>query len=224
MRQRIARTLGRAAVGVLAAVIATLGPGLREVHADEDPWHPGRQSASSVEGEAKPRDDGRSEDGVYGRLDGDLFLAVGAGVELGAGARAGGVARALMFHSAGLTFGYARALSGEPELEQVLFAGVELRPLFLPRFALDLEGAGPLVDLTLDSLSIGAGACFASEDDADPQAALELSAGLGFPLFMKARGLWLEARAALRPGLDAGQGQLFLMLSWYEAIVTGLVR
>jgi hypothetical protein len=130
-----------------------------------------------------------------------------------------------MFHTAGVQVGYARALSDEDELGQVLFVGAELRPLFLPRFALDLEGAGPFLDLTLDSLSLGAGACFASEsDDDDDLAALELSLGLGVPLLMKARGPWLEARAALRPGLTANDGQLFLFVSWYEAVETSLVR
>jgi hypothetical protein len=105
----------------------------------------------------------------------------------------------------------------------VLLAGVEIRPLFLPRFALDLEGRGPFVDLTLDSLSLGAGMCFASEG-ANDNAAFELSLGFGVPLLAKARGPWLEARAALRPALEASTGQLFLLLSWYEPVQTLLVR
>jgi hypothetical protein len=43
-------------------------------------------------------------------------------------------------------------------------------------------------------------------------------------LFANANGPWLEARGALRPGLDQDGGQLFLLLSWYAAIESRLVR
>ena len=192
---------------------------------DDERWQPDRFNTASVRGEAAAGDSGLDQDGVYGRFDGDLFLSLGAGVELGDGARAGGLARALWFHTAGAQVGYARALSDEDQLGQVLFVGAEIRPLFLPRFVFDLEGAGPFLDLTLDSLALGAGVCFASEaDNDDDRTALELSLGVGVPLLMKARGPWLEARAALRPGLTANDGQLFLFVSWYEAVETSLVR
>jgi hypothetical protein len=211
----------RGGLGLVALIAVALPSTARA--ADDEPWDPGQHTTSSVVGEATPREREFDHDGVYGRFDGDLFLALGAGAELGQGARAGGLARALFFHTAGLYFGYARALSGEPALERVLLAGAEIRPLFLPRFALDLEGSGPFLDLTLDSLSLGAGVCFASER-ADHNSALELSLGFGVPLAAKARGPWLEARAALRPTLEASTGQLFLLLSWYEPVETPLVR
>lgn len=191
--------------------------------ADAPAWQPGRVTSSPLEGEVEPRETG-DHDGVYGRFDGDVFVALGLGAELGAGTRLGGVARALFFHSIGLQVGFARAPSAEAALEQVGFAGVELRPLFLPRFALDLEHAGPLLDLTLDSLSLGAGVCFADEAGTSTATSLELSAGIGVPLFARARGPWLEARGALRPGLDSEGGQLLVLLSWYEAIESRLVR
>jgi hypothetical protein len=134
------------------------------------------------------------------------------------------VARALFYPSAGLVAGYAQAPSGDASHERIAFVGPELRPLFLPRLALDLEGMGPLLDLTFDSLSLGAGVCFPAEAGSDRNAALEFSMGLGIPLFLRANGLWLEARAALRPALSADSGQLFLLLSWYEAIETAIVR
>jgi hypothetical protein len=192
--------------------------------AREERWHPGSRTASSVEGEVEPRDDSLSRDGVYGRFDGDLFVSLGAGVELGGGARAGGVGRALLFQTLGLALGYGQAVSDAAELERVAFVGLELRPLFLPRFAWNLEGAGALIDLTLDSLALGAGACFASESGESQAAVLEFSAGLGVPLLLTARGPWLEARAALRPALEADRGQMFLLLSWYESVETMLVR
>jgi hypothetical protein len=221
MTRGFQRVLARAGFGLLTLTAVT--PPNTARAADDEPWDPGQHTASRVVGEATPRDGDFDHDGVYGRFDGDLFLALGAGAELGQGARAGGLARALFFHTAGLYFGYARALSGEPELERVLLVGAEIRPLFLPRFALDLEGSGPFLDLTLDSLSLGAGVCFASEG-ANHNTAFELGLGFGLPLLAKARGPWLEARAALRPALEANTGQLFLLLSWYEPLETPLVR
>ncbi len=195
----------------------------RLASAEEPSWHPGRRTTSELPGEVQPRDV-PDQDGVYGRFDGDVFLGVGAGVELDAGVRVGGVARALFYQSAGLVAGLAQATSSDASLERIGFVGAELRPLFLPRFALDLEGMGPFLDLTLDSLSLGAGVCFPAERGSDRDAALEFSMGLGLPLFLRANGLWLEARAALRPALSADSGQLFLLLSWYEPVETALVR
>jgi hypothetical protein len=206
---------------VLASLVATLYAG--HASADEPTWHPGRRTTSSLAGEVRPREV-PSTDGVYGRFDGDVFLGFGAGAELGAGVRLGGVARALFYQSAGLVAGYAQAVSDGASLERLGFVGAELRPLFLPRFALDLEGLGPLVDLTIDSLSLGAGLCLPAEAGSERDAALEFSMGLGVPLFLRARGPWLEARVALRPALSADQGQLFLLLSWYEAVETALIR
>lgn len=191
--------------------------------AEEPSWQPGRHTTSNLPGEVQPRDV-PDQDGVYGRFDGDVFLGVGAGVELDAGVRVGGLVRALFYQSAGVVAGFAQATSSDASLERVGFVGAELRPLFLPRFALDLEGMGPFFDLTLDSLSLGAGVCFPAEEAGDADAALEFSMGLGVPLFLRANGLWLEARAALRPALSADSGQLFLLLSWYEAIETAIVR
>ena len=210
---------------VIARLVALLAAWLYPTlaFADEPSWHPGQRTTSSLPGEVEPRN-APDQDGVYGRFDGDVFLGVGAGVELGAGLRVGGVARALFYQSAGIVAGYAQAPSSEASLARIGFVGAELRPLFLPRFALDLEGMGPFLDLTLDSLSLGTGVCFPAEAGGDRDAALEFSMGLGIPLLLRANGLWLEARAALRPALSADAGQLFLLLSWYEAIETALVR
>lgn len=210
------------ALARLVAVLA-VSSHARLASAEEPAWHPGQRTTSNLAGEVQPREV-PADDGVYGRFDGDVFLGLGAGVELDAGVRVGGVARALFYQSAGIVAGFAQAPSSDARLERVGFVGAELRPLFLPRFALDLEGMGPLLDLTLDSLSLGAGVCFPAEDGSDRHAALEFSMGLGVPLFLRANGLWLEARAALRPALSADSGQLFLLVSWYEPVETAIIR
>ncbi|MFO7177961.1 MAG: hypothetical protein DIU78_004590 [Pseudomonadota bacterium] len=182
-----------------------------------------RDTARPLRGVVRPRDV-PAHDGVYGRFDGDLFLTLGAGIDVGGGARVGAVGRALLFHSAGVTLGYARAL-GEADVEQLGFVGIELRPLFLPRFALDLETNSPLVDLTLDSLALGVGGFFAEErsDSGRRRAGVEATLGFGVPLFAEARGPWIEARGALRPALHGPAGQVFVFLSWYEPLLSPLV-
>ncbi|HLV66160.1 MAG TPA: hypothetical protein VKY73_10120 [Polyangiaceae bacterium] len=192
--------------------------GAQAVFADSE-----RRSARPLRGEIGPRD-APAHDGVYGRFQGDLFVTLGAGVDLGGGARVGGIARALFFHSAGLALGYATAL-GDADVERLGFVGIELRPLFLPRFALNLETNGPLVDLTLDSVAIGVGAFFAEEqgDASRTRAGVEATLGFGVPLFAEARGPWLEARSALRPALHGPAGQVFVFLSWYEPFLSPLI-
>jgi len=123
-----------------------------------------------------------------------------------------------------LTLSYADALGGDASPKRVASGLVELRPLFLPRWALDLEWGRPLLDLTLDSLSLGAGVFVARRaEPRSTKAGLELSLGLGVPLFAKAEGPWLEARGFLRPALEEGEGGVMLALSLYESVVTPLI-
>jgi hypothetical protein len=123
-----------------------------------------------------------------------------------------------------LTLSYADSLGAALPVRRVGFVGAELRPLFLPRWALDMELGSPLLDLTLDSLSLGAGLFIARRvEPAETRTGLELSLGLGVPLFARAEGLWLEARGFVRPALDEGAGVL-VALSLYESVVTPLVR
>jgi hypothetical protein len=212
----------------LAAVLLT-GISLCHLgHASAEParWSPGERVTSRMRGEVQPSDEITSADGVYGRFDGDLTLTFGLGAELGGGTRGAALGRLLYYHSAGLVFGYSDRLGQDDELERVGFLGAELRPLFLPRWALDLEFDSALLDLTLDSLSLGICA-FVSEPGTAKrsiQSGFELSAGLGVPLFAKAEGLWLEARGAFRPQLDRADTSVLLALSFYETWVSPLVQ
>jgi hypothetical protein len=196
----------------------------RAALADAPEWRPGERTTSPVRGEVVPRDKFSEHDGVYGRFDGDLTLTLGLGAEFQEGAHGAALARALYYHSAGLTLSYADSLGAALPVRRVGFVGAELRPLFLPRWALDMELGSPLLDLTLDSLSLGAGLFIARRvEPAETRTGLELSLGLGVPLFARAEGLWLEARGFVRPALDEGAGVL-VALSLYESVVTPLVR
>jgi hypothetical protein len=208
----------------LLAPLLLVSSSAGSVLAETPEWRPGERIASPVRGEVEPRDKLGDQDGVYGRFDGDLTLTLGLGAEFQEGAHAAALARALYYHTAGLSLSYADSLGAELDVRRAGFVGVELRPLFLPRWALDLELGCPLLDLTLDSLALGAGMFVARRAEPDEtRAGLELSLGLGVPLFAKADGLWLEARGFVRPALDEGGGVL-VALSFYQSIVTPWVQ
>src|SRR3954462_7673962 len=93
-------------------------------------------------------------DGVYDRFDGDLDLGLGLGAELGSAGRVAPALRASAhyFSIAGVYFS-GRIKTGEGSAPSLFGAGVDLRPLFVPRWAKGYETGPALLDLTLDSLS-----------------------------------------------------------------------
>lgn len=195
--------------------------------AETPDWDPGERVTSPVRGEVEPSDEPAQHDGVYGRFQGDLTLTIGVGAEFDGETRGALLGRALYYHTAGLQLGYADSLGADNVVRRLGFLGVELRPLFLPRWALDLQFDSPLLDLTVDSLALGAGAFVARLDGErnETQAGVELSLGFGVPLFAKAEGPWLEARGFLRPAIhDDGAAGVLIALSFYESLVTPLIE
>jgi len=154
-------------------------------------------------------------DGVYGRLDGSLALSGMLGAELeDSEPRAQLRLAAHYLWTAGVYARYADAFgSAERRPQRVVSFGVDLRPLFLPRFGLDYEQGPAWLDLALDSLSLTAGAFLASppaapererHDDFGEERGFETGLGLAFPLCGAAEGAWLDARAERRFA-DRGQ-------------------
>jgi len=198
----------------------------RHARAETAAWDPGDRVVSPVKGEPRPESASGSSDsdGVYGRFDGDLWLSLGAGAELSHGVRPALQAHALYYYSVGLSFGYANAFDGDAFITSNAWGNIELRPLFLVRWALDLQTQKALLDLTIDSLSLGVGYFVAERGAGGSQGGVELAAGFGVPLFAKASGLWLEARGFLRPALtDASHGGL-LSISYYAPVLTPVVK
>ncbi|MCC7537572.1 MAG: hypothetical protein IT379_15220 [Deltaproteobacteria bacterium] len=153
---------------VAAAVLALSSPAL-VAHADDDAGH-----------------------GAYGRFDADLVLALDLGGGLrtdGAGVLAGNV-RGRYLDSAGLVLGAERDLD-EGAIHVV--AAIDLRPVFLARFFLDMEIGDSWIDLLLDSVGLELGAVWARAGERDDGAALLVGGGLEIPVYLRrARGVALR--------------------------------
>jgi hypothetical protein len=106
-------------------------------------------------------------DGAYGRLSGDVSLQGSVGATVGHGPAGSAMVSALYLVSVGpyaqtelaLTDAGRFADRGNHRLRSVS-TGVELRPLFLPRFLSALETGRSFRDLFLDSLGLHLGARF----------------------------------------------------------------
>jgi len=161
-------------------------------------------------------------DGVYGRLDGSLALSVSAGAEVEDGEPRGALRLAAHYlWTAGVYARYSDAFgSAEQRPSRVASLGVDVRPLFLPRFALDTEHGPAFLDLTLDSFSLNAGAYFAqpSSRDFGDERGFEAGLGFGLPLLGEAAGPWLEARAERRFADGGPNAWLFTLSVAYHAL------
>jgi hypothetical protein len=199
-------------VGALAASLALVCGGHHTAAAAEDTAQDRRPHAPSP-----------GDDGVYGRFDGSLDLGLSAGVELEereprAALRVSGhywwTAGAYLRYSDG--FG-----SNERRPLRALSMGIDVRPLFLPRFALDLEQGPAFVDLLLDSLSLSAGAYLAQPEDAAfaDERGFDLGLGCGVPLLAQAAGPWLEARAERRFADRTDGAWLFTLSLAYRTLI-----
>jgi len=163
-------------------------------------------------------------DGVYDRFDGDLDLGLGLGAELGSAGRAAPLllGSAHYFSMAGM-YAAGRVRAGDGSAPSLFALGIDLRPLFVPRWSKGFETGPALLDLTLDSLSLSLGAFWAAES---PRAAVagrgfEVGLGFGVPLFARAHGPWLEARGQLRyPDRGARQDALLLLVAWHGFVTT----
>jgi hypothetical protein len=106
-------------------------------------------------------------------------------------------------------------------------AGVDLKPAFVPRWAMDLQRGPAMLDLFLDSISLAAGAFVALSDSNRSTRArgFEASVGAGVPLLAQASGPWFEARYVLGwTDADNLNPSVWLTLSWHFLIDTELAN
>ncbi|HEY6729309.1 MAG TPA: hypothetical protein VI197_35100 [Polyangiaceae bacterium] len=194
-------------------------------HATE--WEPGDRTTSELPGEVRPSDEATMVDGVYGRFDGDLDLGLSLGAELESDVeRLLVAASAHYFWTAGIYGTYREAVGDDrDELPaRTLFSvGVDVRPLFIPRWSLDWQTGPATLDLLLDSISASAGAYFAPADEGAGRRGFETSFGAGIPLTGSASGPWFSARYDVRlPEAGDASTSVWLMLSWHVLVSTPL--
>jgi hypothetical protein len=170
-------------------------------------------------------------DGAYGRFDGDLNLSLAAGATVGPGGPSAAViARAIFFESAGIYGAYTDAIGrAQAPLPRTLAAGVTLRPLFIPRWALDLEHGPAILDLTLDAIGFDFGLIWPAGSDGSftERPGMEAALGTEVPLLGRANGPFVGVRGALRWRASELAGRadaplqpaLFLTLAWHALIV-----
>ena len=160
----IAVLLGAASVG--AASVGAAPTDEDSPTGTEDPFG-GRSRPADSRLEASPahRDaadrrgdfDQATVDGVYGRFDGDLSLALGAGGELGfdpASPRLLGTLTLRYYSLVGIYAGYREGVRDRDPLARGISAGILLEPLFLLRWTRGATTGSPFWDLTLDSIGI----------------------------------------------------------------------
>jgi len=139
----------------------------------------------------------RGGDGLYGRWDRGLTLALGVGpgatwISREADISIVGEARFLVADVAGLV------LSGRwsPNSDQHLFLGVDLRPLFPALFFLYKQTWNEFADLMLQSVYLELGVGFLL--DGDRSTGLGVGFGFGIPIYRPLttlRGLWFRIGA-----------------------------
>jgi len=170
----------------------------------------------------------RSSDGVYDRFDGDLDVGFTLGAEFGSAGQASPALRASAhyFSIAGV-YASGRIKVGDESAPSLFGAGVDLRPLFVPRWAKGYETGPGFLDLTLDSLSLSLGAFWDQRQRplAQPNRGFDAQLGFGIPLLATAAGPWLEARGALRyPDAASREEALIVGLSWHAFVTTPFSR
>lgn len=159
-------------------------------------------------------------DAAYGRLSGDVAIAASAGVSAGSGdPRIAGDLRLRYLQTAGV-FGTVEAGNGS-----VVATGIELRPLFVSRWALGRELGYSRLDMLIDSAAIEMGVAFLHDTGGATRGlprALQTGLGLELPFFANATGPFLGVHAGFRwsdaalAGQRGGAGFVALTLGWQQ--------
>ncbi len=178
-------------------------------------------------------------DGSYGRIEGDLLFTGTVGATLGAGGAGFDTHVALLYLStAGLYGRYVEAFGNdEAAFDRMGAVGVEIRPLFLGRYALDMQKGPAHLDLFLDSFAFVLGATFVDPIGADlkPWPGLEFGLSIEVPLAPSGSGPYVGLLGLVRatdPDLTGRRdtdileqgSQLVFTLSWHQNFDAGLVN
>lgn len=182
-----------------------------------------------------------ADDGSYGRLDGDIALAVELGAQASTGGGGlGGRLAGRYLTMCGLYAGYDDGLGQvSQEVRRRVAGGIELKPLFFGRFASDLERGPATLDLWLDSTGIDLGIYRAWLNDAACAAScadhgMEIFLTSALPLLPRYNAPFVSLRVGLRWSLAHVPGEpsaelprvapaALLSLGYERLFATGLV-
>ncbi|MEO8183886.1 MAG: hypothetical protein ABI895_34105 [Deltaproteobacteria bacterium] len=167
-------------------------------------------------------------DGVYGRLRGDTDASLKLGGLISHSQISASVGASAHYYSLlGITGDYSESLDADAVQLRSFSLGIELRPLFLPRWLLGKEHGPAWLDLTLDSMCVGFGAYFSrAAAPFEHSRGVWMSLGVGIPVLGRANGPWLEVRQLRRwPDREMNSPEahnaLLLYLSWHELVQLG---
>jgi len=166
-------------------------------------------------------------DGVYGRFDGPLTFSPSLSLaRIDAGFVPGFGLRVHYLSTLGLyaSYGSGALWPGHADsVRSMSRVGLELRPLFLLRWSNDWEKGPSMLDLTLDSLSLGVGGFLAKLDtSSELERGFETELTAGIPLLGHALGPWIGFGATLQvpPLVDDGER---VALGWLVRLEYSLV-
>lgn len=166
------------------------------------------------------------DDGVYGRFDHGLVFALGAGGSLSTNGelRAEGEVRIRILDAAGPSL----SISGGPDRQTFVLAGIELRPLFPALFLLDAWSGNEWLDVFLQSIGIDLGAAFFPGSGGVAFAygfSVEVPLALSAPGAFDGLGLRIAARRiapsnafAPAPGSQSGHFSIMATLSLHLGV------
>lgn len=142
-------------------------------------------------------------DPSHGRFDGDLAIAGALGPTMSPrGLRVTADLRLRYLSTAGVFGTYEDGASFDTSAEprRALAFGIELRPLFLGRWATDRELGRPRLDMFIDSLGLELGAVFQEPKGArfGAKPGLQMGLGVELPFFTRPSGPFLSLHGGVR--------------------------
>jgi hypothetical protein len=127
---------------------------------------------------------------------------VGVGADEGSVSATSGLAVRYL-HTAGAYTTWTVPLRDEADHRLTVSLGVELRPLFLPRFLKHMQGSDVRLNLMVDSLALRMGAVTADRGLFARGYGFETGLGFGVPILSSASGPWVSTSGMWRWPHDA---------------------
>ena len=140
-----------------------------------------------------------SADGAWGRIHGDVSIQgdIGIGMDNRKTALAANLATRYL-QTAGLYTTWMVPLQHNTTYHYTVSFGLELRPLFLPRFLTNRQSTSPRLSMTIDSLALRMGVVTADNNPYRATPGFETGFSIGIPLLQNVSGPWINASSTWR--------------------------